>query len=160
MQEEVTSKTIAFYVQTTKMTANVLRAVLRKYLESQNHKKQVKKTEEKTGKITLKELVKQNAGTSNIEITSKNIKSFERVAREFEINYALKKDNTRDPPVYLVFFKARDQDALMQAFRKFTYKETKRSNKQSIRKRLTAYKDILAKRDQQKSKDKKQELDR
>ena len=59
----------------------------------------------------------------NIEITDKNIKSFERYARKYGINYALKKDKSKEPPVYLVFFKGRDQDALNAAFREFSQKQ-------------------------------------
>ena len=57
----------------------------------------------KQEKVTVKELAKQNAGMVNIEITDKNIKSFERYSRKYGINYALKKDKSKEPPVYLVF---------------------------------------------------------
>ena len=50
----------------------------------------------KQGKVTVKELAKQNAGMVNIEITNKNIKSFERYARKYGINYALKKDKSKE----------------------------------------------------------------
>lgn len=46
---------------------------------------------QKTGKVTVKQLAKQNGGMTNIEITNKNIRSFERYARKYGINYALKK---------------------------------------------------------------------
>lgn len=168
MQEEVESKTIAFYVKTGKMTASVLQKVLRSYLNSQKQKKTVKKQVAKnkkaekklTGKITMKELAKQNAGMSNIEITYANIKSFERSARKYEINYALKKDKTKDPPVYLVFFKGRDQDALTQAFRDFTNREMKKANRVSIHKRLSKYRDVIARNTKDKTRNKKQELQR
>ena len=42
----------------------------------------------KQEKVTVKELAKQNAGMVNIEITDKNIKSFERYSRKYGINYA------------------------------------------------------------------------
>lgn len=164
MQEEVTSKTIAFYVKTGKMTASVLQKVLRSYLNSQKQKKIVKKQakaeKQLTGKVTVKQLAKQNAGMSNIEITYANIKSFERCARKYGINYALKKNNTKDPPVYLVFFKGRDQDALTQAFRDFTSRELKKANKQSIHKRMSKYRDVVAQKNKDKVRNKKQELQR
>ena len=56
------------------------------------------------GKQTVKELIGQNAGVSNIEITDKNIKSFEQVARKYGVDYALKKDTTGEKPKYLVFW--------------------------------------------------------
>ena len=116
MQEEVTQKTVTFCIRTTKVTADLLKKVLAAYLRHQKQKsveKKAKKNQPKQGKVTVKELAKQNAGMVNIEITNKNIKSFERYARKYGINYALKKDKSKDPPMYLVFFKGRDQDASM-----------------------------------------------
>lgn len=40
---------------------------------------------------------------SNIEVTDGNIKSFERVARKYGVDFALKKDVSSQPPRYLVF---------------------------------------------------------
>ena len=75
MQEEVTQKTVTFCVRTTKMTADVLKKVIAAYLRHQKQKsaeKKAQKNQPKQGKITVKELAKQNAGMTNIEITPKN----------------------------------------------------------------------------------------
>ena len=48
-------------------------------------------------------------------MTDGNIKSFERVVRKYNIDFAVKKDKTTDPPKYVVFFKGRDADAVAQA---------------------------------------------
>ena len=64
------------------------------------------------GKQTVKELVGQGAGVTSIEISDKNIKSFESIARKYGVDFAVKKDSTEKPPTYLVFFKGRDTDAL------------------------------------------------
>lgn len=106
MQEEVTQKTVMFCIRATKITADLLKKVLAAYLRHQKQKsveKKAQKNQPKQGKVTVKELAKQNAGMVNIEITNKNIKSFERYARKYGINYALKKDKSKDPPVYLAF---------------------------------------------------------
>lgn len=106
MQEEVTQKTVTFCIRASKITADLLKKVLVAYLRHQKQKsveKKAQKNQPKQGKVTVKELAKQNAGMVNIEITDKNIKSFERYARKYGINYALKKDKSKDPPVYLVF---------------------------------------------------------
>ena len=47
-------------------------------------------------------LLQQNAAISNIEVTDGNIKSFERTANKYGIDYALKKDTSEQPPRYLV----------------------------------------------------------
>jgi hypothetical protein len=68
-----------------------LKKVLVAYLRHQKQKsveKKAQKNQPKQGKVTVKELAKQNAGMVNIEITDKNIKSFERYARKYGINYA------------------------------------------------------------------------
>ena len=115
MQEEATQKTIAFAVKTTKLTAGVLKKLIKMYLDSQKQKA----NQPKHGKISIKELVGQNAGVSNIEVTDGNIKSFERVAKKYNVDFAIKKDKTTEPPRYLVFFKGRDADVLTQAFKEF-----------------------------------------
>ena len=52
----------------------------------------------KRGKQTVKELAKQNRGMSNIEITKDNIKGFERYAKKFGVDFALKKGGSKEPP--------------------------------------------------------------
>lgn len=105
MQEEVTQKTIALVIKAAKLDANILKSAMRMYL---NHcRKQAQKTH---GKVSVKELVGEGAGASSIEITDGNIKSFERVARKYNVDFAVKKDKTTEPPKYLVFFKGRDAD--------------------------------------------------
>lgn len=149
MQEEVTNKTVALCIRTTKLTADVLKSAMRAYLRSHsqksNEKKQAKpeKNQPKQGKIKVKELAAQNAGMTNIEITNKNIRSFEKYARQYGVNFALKKDRTKDPPVYLVFFKGRDQDAINAAFREFSAKSIQKANKTSIHQKLLKNKNIV-----------------
>ncbi len=93
MHEEVNQKTIAFSVKATKLTAKVLKDLLDKYLEAQKQKAKDKNPYSQ-GKQSLKELIGQNAGVSNIEINDSNIKSFERVAKKYSIDYAVKKDKS------------------------------------------------------------------
>lgn len=58
-----------------------------------NQKQPQKEKEDKTykGKQSLDKLMKQNVQLSNIEITDGNIKSFERVAKKYSIDFSLKK---------------------------------------------------------------------
>lgn len=167
MNDEVSQKTVAFYVRAARMTTNVLMWVLRKHLQKmeQNHniKKQAAaaKKSQPLGKISVKELARQNAGMKNIEITPANIKSFEKVARKYGINYALKKDSTKEPPVYLVFFKGRDEDALTAAFREYTGAVLRKANRPTIKKRLARFRDVIGKSaDQDRTKQRHQELSR
>ena len=127
---------------------------------SKNFIQLISGSQPKQEKVTVKELAKQNAGMVNIEITDKNIKSFERYARKYGINYALKKDKSKEPPVYLVFFKGRDQDALNAAFREFSQKQIQKANKPSIYKRLAAYRAMMPKKSKDKVKNRHQEQSR
>lgn len=109
MQEEVTQKTIALVIKTAKLDANVLKAAMRMYL---NHRRQ--KAQKTHGKTSVKKLVGEGVGVSSIEVTDGNIKSFERVARKYNVDFAVKKDKTTDPPKYVVFFKGRDAKKFRQ----------------------------------------------
>lgn len=167
MQEEVTNKTVTLCIRTTKLTLGTLWKAVKLYLKHQDEKKRVKqatknakKNQPKQGKVTVKELAAQNAGMTNIEITDKNIKGFERYARYYGINYALKKDKTKDPPVYMVFFKGRDQDAITAAFREFSNAQIKKANRPTIRKRLQKYRTLVAGQKRDKVKQKHQQQSR
>ena len=118
MQEQVNEKTVALYIKTGKLTAEMLQRAMKKLLAQM--KKQADRPSH--GKQTLKQLMKQNAGVSNIEITGENIKAFESTAKKYHIDFTLKKDTTETPPRYLVFFKGRDADVLTAAFQEFSAK--------------------------------------
>ena len=76
------------------------------------------------------------ASLTNIEITEQNIKAFSVVAKKYDIDYALKKDPTTEPPHYYVFFKAKDKDQLQPAFKEFTAMTLDREKRTTIRERL------------------------
>ncbi len=162
MQEQVNEKSVSLAIRGTKLTGRILAKALSKLLvemKKQNIKGQQPKSFQ--GKQSLKDLVKQGGGVQNIEITDKNIKSFERVARKYGVDFALKKDNTVDPPKWLVFFKGRDADALTAAFKEFSAKTLKKSvDKPSIITTLKKMKELSASlfKDKVKNKDKGLEL--
>ena len=139
MQDEINEKVIALSIKGTKLTAEMLQKAI-KFMLSQI-KKQIDKPTQHKGKQTLKQLMKQNAGVSNIEITDENIKAFESTAKKYGVDFALKKDTTETPPRYLVFFKGRDADVLTAAFKEFSAKKLTQEQKPSIRKALAAFKD-------------------
>ena len=64
----------------------------------------------------------QGCQLSNIEVTDGNIKSFEKCARKYSIDFSLKKDTSISPPRYFVFFKAKDVDVMTAAFKEYTGK--------------------------------------
>lgn len=158
MQEEVTQKTIALAITTSKMTSAVLAKALRKFLEAQKNKSQ----ELPKGKQTLKNLMKHNTAVSNLEITNDNIKAFSSTAKKYGLDFSLKKDSSTEPPRYLVFFKGRDADVMTAAFKEFTAKSLTQEKKPSIRKLLSSMRELAKQKakvlDRSKQKDRGIEL--
>lgn len=114
MQEQLNDKTVAFTVKATKMTGRLLAQLMRAFL---------KKAREPTithGKQSIKSLTKQGASLSNIEVSGNNIGTFSRVARKYNVDFALKRDDSESPPKWFVFFKAKDADALTAAFAEYS----------------------------------------
>ena len=90
MQEEVEQRTVTLAISTSKMTANVLKSAISKYLAYRKEKAKQGPVKP-CGKQSVKQLVGQDQGVTNIEITDKNIKDFERIARKYGIDFALKR---------------------------------------------------------------------
>ena len=139
MQDEVNEKVVALSIKGAKLTAEMLQKAMKEVLSQV--KKEVDKQAIPHGKQSLRQLMKQNAGVSNIEITDGNIKAFESTAKKYGIDYALKKDTTETPPRYLVFFKGRDADVLTAAFKEFSARKLTQEQRPSIRKVLAAFRD-------------------
>ena len=146
MQHEVNEKTVSLCIRCGKVTANLLKAAMKKALvkmeqekqklQGQKQPKQDKEDKTYKGKQSMDKLMKQNVQLSNIEITDGNIKSFERVAKKYSIDFSLKKDVNADPPRYYVFFKARDADVMTAAFKEYTGQSLNKDKKPSVRKKL------------------------
>ena len=146
MQDEVNEKTVSLCIRCGKVTANLLKAAMKQALvkmeqekqklQGQKQPKQDKEDKTYKGKQSMDKLMKQNVQLSNIEITDGNIKSFERVAKKYSIDFSLKKDVNADPPRYYVFFKARDADVMTAAFKEYTGQSLNKDKKPSVRKKL------------------------
>lgn len=84
MQEEVENRTINLAISTTKLTGRTIVAGIRKYLQ---HREKVKAQKARDpavhGKQTVKQLLAQNQGATNVEIDKSGIKDFERLAKKY-----------------------------------------------------------------------------
>ena len=142
MQEEVNERVVLVIKGGVTLSARALARAMRKVLELRKNKNL--SSHQKTGKQNIKQLIGQNAGVSNIELTNSNIKSFDRTARKYGIDYAVKKDRLSTPPKYLVFFKSRDADAMTAAFTEFSKRTLRKAKqKQSVKKTLEAFKKLI-----------------
>ena len=146
VKNKESEKTVSLCIRCGKVTANLLKAAMKKALtkmeqekqklQGQKQPKQDKEDKTYKGKQSMDKLMKQNVQLSNIEITDGNIKSFERVAKKYSIDFSLKKDVNADPPRYYVFFKARDADVMTAAFKEYTGQSLNKDKKPSVRKKL------------------------
>ncbi|HJI06394.1 MAG TPA: PcfB family protein [Faecalibacterium prausnitzii] len=151
MQEEVENRTLTLIVSGTKFTGRLFKAAISKYMAHRREKKLEKQRSRDSpvtpkGKQTVKQLIGQNQGVSNIEINDPSIRDFERIARKYGVDYAVKKDRSASPPKHLIFFKARDADALTAAFTEYTGKKVKKAEKTerpSVLAKLAQFKELL-----------------
>ena len=80
------------------------------------------------------------------KITDPSIKEFEKIARKYGVDYAVKKDRSSSPPKYLIFFKGRDADALTAAFTEYTGKKVRKAQKTerpSVLAKLSQFKELV-----------------
>ena len=74
--------------------------------------KNIRKTAERKG-----------AALENIEVTDKAMLGFETTARQYGIDYGIRKNEGTSPPTWQVYFMAKDRATMAQAFREFTSRQ-------------------------------------
>ena len=164
MQEEVENRTVAITTSAVKFTGRLFKAAICKYLE---HRKISKANKARAspviphGKQTVKQLIGQNQGVSTVESNDPDIKAFDRIARKYGVDYAIKKIKTPDKPKYVIFFKARDSDALKQALTEYADRvTTQKERKPSVLQKLRDYVAVIQNRVLERSKDKQKGQER
>ena len=129
MQEEVEQKTFNIVVSTTKLTARTILNAGKAAIQQQQAKMA-------GGKQSVRMLLRQNRGVSSVEIDKTNIRGFERYAKKYGIDYAIRKDNSEMPPRYLVFFKAPDAEAFHSAFKEYSASLLNKDKRPSVLEKL------------------------
>lgn len=147
MQEEVENRTVNLAVSTTKLSARAVLSAFRKYMQ-RRHDVKIKKTarekERPIGEQTIDQLLGQNQGATNIEIEKTDLQGFKRFLNKYGIDYAITKDPSQTPLRYLVFFKARDGDAMTAAFKEYSASLLQKQKKPSVLKQLNKLKQLVA----------------
>ena len=147
MQEEVENRTVNLAISTTKLTGRSLVNAFRAYL---NHRRNVKARKASVhdthivGEQTIDQLLGQNQGATNIEIEKTEIAGFKRILNKYGVDYAIIKDRSQEPPRFLVFFKARDGDALTAAFKEYSAAMAKKAERPSMLELLAKMKVLVA----------------
>ena len=184
MNEEVADKTVNLAVRTVKVTANLMYKALRMYVQEQNkalvgqindylqekdqkmkEKKealQTKKNAPKRGLQSVKDLIGQGQGVESMEITDEGIKDFKRIANKYGVDFAIVRDKNSDPPVYTIFFKAKDVDAITAVLKEYSAMQMKKKQKKekpSILEKLKKFKDIV-RNTPRRDKEKRKEMER
>jgi hypothetical protein len=104
--------------------------------------KKAREPTQKHGKQSLKSLSKQGAALADIPISGDNIGSFKRIARKYNVDFALRKDDSTQPPNWVVFFKAKDDKAIQSAFGEYSKAILKHKDKPSMLQRLEKFKEL------------------
>lgn len=152
MQDETVGQVVALCIQGGKITEHILKRAVRETLaemERRDRRKEAEIQRKKAdrqhkkgravyhGKQSIKKLRLQGRDLSSIEVTDGNIRSFEKCARKYDVDYCLKKDRSSIPPHYYVFFKAGDVDAVTAAFKEYAGCRMKKEKRQSVYEKLS-----------------------
>ena len=108
--EKATSKMIDLTFKSQKLTSEVLKAAMRDFLSG---------SAQKSGKMSFKELSKENGKLENIEVTENNIKDFLNVAKKYDVDFAVKRDGKSEPQTYHVFFATNKAENFKRAFTEY-----------------------------------------
>ena len=138
MQEEIENRTVNLAISTTKLTARGIIRLAAKGLAyiKRKSREAALKNEKPDGRQTIQQLIGQHQGVTNIDISQTDLKGFEKYARQYGVDYAITKDKSVFPPKYLVFFKARDADAMTAAFNAYSAEVLAKSKRPSALNRL------------------------
>lgn len=136
MQEEIENRAVNLAISTTKLTARSILRLALKGLAYIRRNSRESGMEKPIGKQTIQQLIGQNQGVTNIDISKTDLRGFEKYARKYGVDYAITKDKSALPPKYLVFFKARDADAMTAAFNAYSAEILARDKRPSVLKTL------------------------
>ena len=144
MQEEIENRTVNLAISTGRLTMRAIETGVRAYLEHHQRRKVTKASEIPHGMQTVKQLIGQNQGVSTMEITDKNIRMFQRIAKKYGVDFAVQRDKSSVTSNYLVFFKARDADVLDAVLKEYTAHALSQRGRKSILKKLEQFKERVA----------------
>jgi len=157
MQEDIEHRSVTMAINGGKFTGRMLAKAIR--ILYYHMKKEHQQAVTPQGKQSVKKLAKQNQGMTSMEFNKdENIRKFERIANKYGVDYAVKKVRGKNPKI-LIFFKAKDTDALQAAFEEFTTgKMKKRESRPSVLNELKELKQAV--KEQLPIKNKAQEMTR
>ena len=99
---------------------------------------------DKHGKQSLKKLIRKDQGVTSVDVSKTELRDFQRVARKYGVDFAIVKHLNEKPPVYSVFFKAKDQDAITDVIRYYTQQKLMNQDRPSVLEKLQKMKEKVA----------------
>ncbi len=99
------------------------------------------------GKMSVKTLIRKDQGVTTIPLAQEGLKDFEKIAKKYGVDFAVVKDKNVEPPVYTIFFKAKDQDAVTRILQDYAGKQVKDKagvEKPSVLEKLKKFKEMVA----------------
>lgn len=121
-------------VRSSEMTA---KSLLKALIAIKHHydRKHMKETgnipEYKHGKQSVKDLIGQGQGVERVDLAKEGIKDFHKIAKKYGLDYAIVKDKTVEPPVYNIFFKAKDAEGINKVVAAYTAKLLKKQERKA-----------------------------
>lgn len=159
MQEEIEEKAVRLAITTTKLSARTIIAGVRAYLRHRQKKQLASIDEHIQGKQSIDELIKQNQGVTSMVVGDEGLRTFERIAKKYGVDFAVMKDTSEKPSVFTAFFKARDTDAMEAVVNEYSKKMVKKQEQPSVLAKLHKFIEI-AKKQPNKAKNRTQEMTR
>ncbi len=153
VSKEITDKTVRFAMQTVgKPTIDAFlkasAAIVKKPFKIVGKKvvhdigQKIHPTE---GKQSVKTLIRQGQGVTSIPLADDGLKDFQKIAKKYGVDFAVVKDKSKEPPIYTLFFKAKDTDAITRILDDYAAKQVKRTQERpSVLEKLQKMKEKVA----------------
>lgn len=149
VDREIANKSVNIAIKMLKPELDQLMKGLREAVQAPVKaagKAAVNKIHPTTGKQSVKTLIRQGQGVSSIPLADEGLKDFQKIAKKYGVDFAVVKDKESSPPVYTVFFKAKDTDAITRILQDYSAKQVKKPSveKTSVLEKLKKFKEIVA----------------
>ena len=149
IDEEISRSTIAISVRASKLTARGMAYALGEAA------RKIRKAQAPQGKQTVKQLLRHGGEASAIDLPGR-AKDFDRVARRWGVDYAIKRV---EKGKYLLLFKAKQADAITGCFSEYSHRMMNRGRDRRVplREQLKRAQELVRNQPRQKERTKEAE---
>lgn len=81
--------------------------------------------------------MRQGMALTNVRVLPEDMRDFQRVAKRYGIDFAVRRDSSFVPPRYFVFFKTTDMGAMTALIKEVARRQAARASRPSVRERIT-----------------------